>query len=160
MIRLMASAGAAPSSPSAQGEAGSAITAPARTATAQSQGSISSRRQSITAIRRSEGTCNRPGEDGHHLGRKRVRNDFRQDHPSRCTPLDSLPTQNCCEAASFSSHAPDYAGAALRALVPDGAERKRRIGEIIADLKAGRVQAVTTWRAPHRDKDPAVAALN
>ena len=55
-------------------------------------------------------------------------------------------------------HALDYAGAALRALVPDGTERKRRMGEIKADLKAGRVHDVIAWLEPHRDRDPAVAA--
>lgn len=55
-------------------------------------------------------------------------------------------------------HALDYAGAALRALVPDSAERKERLSEIKDDLKAGRVHDVIAWLEPHRDSDPAVAA--
>ena len=55
-------------------------------------------------------------------------------------------------------HALDHAGATLRAIVPDAAERRRRIKEIKADLKAGRVHEVIAGFEPHRGRDPDVAA--
>ena len=55
-------------------------------------------------------------------------------------------------------HALDCAGAAPPALVPDAAERKRRIGEIRNDLKAGRVRDVIARLEPYRGRDPDVAS--
>ena len=55
-------------------------------------------------------------------------------------------------------HALDCAGAALRALVPDATERKRRIKEIKAELKAGKVNDVIAGLEPCRGRDPDVAA--
>ena len=54
-------------------------------------------------------------------------------------------------------HAVEYAAAALRALCPDGAERKKMLDAVKAELKAGRVDAVIDALEPHRNRDEAVA---
>ncbi len=54
-------------------------------------------------------------------------------------------------------HALEYAGAALRALVPDTAERKARLEAVKADLKAGKVDEVIAALRPHRHTDSAAA---
>ncbi len=55
-------------------------------------------------------------------------------------------------------HALDYAGDALKVLVADQGERKRRIEEIRDELKAGRVHEVIAWLEPFRDRGKDVAA--
>ena len=54
-------------------------------------------------------------------------------------------------------HALEYAGSALRALVPDREERRKRMETVKADLLAGKVDEVTAWLEPHRELDAAVA---
>ena len=63
------------------------------------------------------------------------------------------------ESPSFSicGAADECAGAALRAIFPDKAERKERLEAVMAELKAGRSDAVIAAFTPHRHRDDAVA---
>ena len=55
-------------------------------------------------------------------------------------------------------HALDCAAAAVRALAPDGGERKARMERIRTQLNGGRVEVVITGLKPHCGRDEAVAA--